>query len=223
MSTDVERSEIMKRTTMFAAAVVGAMAVAAGAFAFLSPFREARATSSGAPPPPAAVDALLAEMAPGAVVRKHDDGSVSVFGKNSPVVEAEMQRARQLARVYPTSVRCGGSGAVLDCAPVGDADVATALAAGEHGLYFRSVYRAVTKAVTDRANPMFEAAALVCGRPQSTGAMSCSRVDRVQPVIGSGETLFVVYKPYNVTFDAQGNPTNHISGNLVVPLERAAP
>jgi hypothetical protein len=50
--------------------------------------------------------------------------------------------------------------------------------------------------------------------------MACSSVDAVAPVIRSGESLFVTYKPYNVTFDERGNPVSHLPA-LTVPLTRS--
>lgn len=211
------------KATVFISAVIGAMAVSAGVLAVFSPLGDAEATSSSDGAPPAEIGDLLDEMAPGAVVRKQADGSISISGMATPSVQAEIQRARELANASPTSIRCNGTGATLACAPVSDPEVTAALKAGEEALYGRTIYRSITNDVTDRAAPMFEPGELVCSEPQSNGTMSCSRVDRVQPVIGFGETLFVTYKPYNVTFDEQGGPTLHLTGSPAVPLVRAVP
>lgn len=210
-----------RKTTFFIVAILGALIVSAGAVSILSPSGDAGAASSvGAS---AELNALLDQMAPGAIVSKQADGSISVAGALRSAVRAEVQRARELAAAYPTTVRCNGVDAALSCAAVSDADAAAALRAGDTALYGRTIYRSVTQQVTDRAAPMLTAGELVCGKHDGGATMSCSRVDRVQPVIAAGETLFVTYTPYEVTFDAQGAAVRHLTGAPTVPLARATP
>lgn len=204
------------------AAVVGAMAASAGVLGVFNPLGDAEATSTSYGAPPEMISGLLDEMAPGAIASKQADGSISISGPLTPSEQAEIQRAKELAEANPTIVRCDGTGATLTCAPVPDSEVTAALKAAD-GVYGRVIYRSLTKEVTDRAAPMFEAGELVCSDPKPDGTMPCTRADRVQPVIPFGETLFVTYKPYSVTFDEQGFPTIHLTGNPEVRLVRAAP
>ena len=211
----------MSRRMLFVAALVGAMAVAAGVYGAVSPFKSAEASSVAPSSPPSAVDGLLAEMAPGAKVEKHADGSVSVTGQVSSTVRAEIDRAEVLATVYPTSIRCGTTtGPAVQCDTISVSDLERALRAGEPNLYLRVIRRAITQDAIDREAPMFAATELVCSAPQPGEALSCTHVDRVQPEIAAGETLFVSYTPYNVTFDAEGHMINHLTAQLVVPLAR---
>ncbi len=134
---------------------------------------------------------------------------------------SELQRARELMRAGPMTIRCINRGAHVKCAAVADTEVPGALAAGDQALYGRTVYRGITAEVTDKQAAMFEPADLVCSDTRSDGTMSCSRVDRVQPEIPVGETVFVAYKRYRVTFDERGLPTFHRTGQPTVPLARA--
>ena len=209
------------RAVVFASAVLGALLVSAGVVAFVSPFSAAEAKRGGtAAGPP--IGALLDELAPGAVVDKQPDGSISVLGTLTPAVRAEVQRARALAEAGPNTIRCDGVGASLECVAVPDDQVMPALKAGEKGLYGRTVYRSITDEATGRGAPMFESGELVCHDARNRATLTCTRADRVQPVIGRGETLFVTYRPWNVNFDSQGVPVVRL-GNPTVPLVRAAP
>lgn len=210
------------RAVLFTSAFVSATAVSAGLVAFVSPFSSAEANGSGSGGPPAPISDLLDELAPGAVVDKQPDGSISVFGKATPAVHAEVLRARALAEAGPNTIRCDGGGARLQCTAVADDEVTPALKAGEKRMYGRTVYRSITSEATERGAPMFESGELVCSEARNDGILTCSRVDRVQPVIQFGETLVVTYKPYNVTFDEQGVAINRL-GTPTVPLVRAAP
>jgi hypothetical protein len=205
----------------FIAALVGAMAMAAGIIGIVSPFESGTASSSPPAAPPSAVDGLLAEMAPGATIEKQADGSVSVSGRLSAAVLAEVNRAKQLAAVYPASIRCSGAAdAAMQCAEIQGSDLDAALKAGDSGLYLRIVRRGITQDAIDRSTPMFAAAELACREPDTTATLSCTHVDRAQPVIAASETLFVSYTPYNVTFDAAGHMVDHLTAPLVIPLVR---
>jgi len=208
------------RVLVFVAAVVGAAAASVGVASLASPLGSANAGPGGADPGPPVAE-MLEQMAPGAVVDRQADGSVSIQGTATPAAQAEIQRVIRLEEAGPNSVRCSGAGATTTCRPIADRDVVPALRAGET-IYGRTVYRSITKAATDRGAAIFRAGELVCGAPQHGGAMACSGVDRVQPVIRAGETLFVTYRPFNVTFDAQGIMTVHVAPPTI-PLVQAAP
>lgn len=208
------------RAVVFASALVAAIAVSAGLAALVSPFGSAEAQSTAGPTPPPIGD-LLDELAPGAVVDNNADGSISVFGKATPRVQAEIMRARELAAAGPNTIRCDGDGATLQCTAVPDAQVIPALKAGETGLYGRTVYRAITKEAIQRGAAMFESRELVCLDAESDGILTCSSVGHVPPVIRSGQTLFVTYRPWNVSFDDQGVPFVRL-GTPTVRLTREA-
>lgn len=205
-----------KRTIVFAAAALGALAASAGVLTLTSPLGTAEATGSSAPRAPD-VGALLDEMAPGAVVDKQADGSISIRGVATPAVQAEVRRARNLALAGPNTVRCSDGSVNLVCTAVPDAEVLAALRSGEQ-LHGRTVYRSVPSRAS---SPMFESGELVCGSVRGDGTMACSRVDAVQPVLPAGETLFVTYRPHHVTFDQQGAPVMRL-GTPTVPLARAS-
>jgi len=211
---------MIRRAIIMISAVVGAVAVSVGATGTFSPFKAAEASPKAGEP--AALDALLSEMQPGAIVTKQADGGFSVRGTATPAVRAEVERAKELAQRLPTSIRCDGSAATVTCTPVSGDGVIAALRAGDTGLYGRTIYRGITDDVTARGAPMFEAGELICGDVGGNGTMSCSRVDHVRPVIAADETIFVTYQPYNATFNADGNPTFHVDGEDVVPLARAS-
>lgn len=199
--------QLMKKVLLIVAGVACAAAVSAGVRAAVSPIGTADPT-------------FLGELQPGAVVSTQPDGSIAALGKATPAVQAEVEGAAQLADAGPNSVHCSGLGATVRCVPVADSTVTARLKRGDD-LYGRTVYRSITKRATDSAAPMFEQGELVCGEPGADSKMLCSRVEIVQPVIAPGESLFVTYKPYHVTFDAQGVPTT-TSGRPTVRLLRAA-
>ena len=202
-----------RRMVVFAASVIGAAAISAGVVIVTGPLGSANAVPSSGGGTPSAVSDMLDEMAPGAVVGKQADDSISVQGRLTPAAQLEIRKATELANSGPNSIRCEGSGATVSCSAVLDRDVIPALKAGET-LYGRTVYRSIP--TTERTPQLFQVGELVCGSTDAKGAMSCSRVERVQPVIRSDETMFVTYKPYNVTFDEQGGMTGH----LVTPTVR---
>jgi hypothetical protein len=205
------------RTMVLVATLVGAVAVGGGLLAALEPFESANAGSAEASDP-AGLEAILNDSAPGAVAESAGDGASQISGKLGPEEAAEMKRAADLEGAGPNSLRCEGTGANMTCTPVPDSEVIPALKNGDE-LYGRTIYSGIEQGMIDRQQPFFEAGELVCRDPGVDGTMSCSRVDAVQPTIERGGTLFVTYKPYNVTFDDEGNPVGHMA-NPTVPLVR---
>ena len=150
--------------------------------------------------------------------RGDDRGRVTSITRGVPV---EIHEAASLSDSGPSSIRCDDGAVILSCTAVPDHDVIPRLKADER-LYGRTVYRSITKEVTDRGEPVFESDELVCRANATPAKMTCSRVDRVQPVIESRETTFVTYRPYNVTFNEQGGTVGH-AGRVSVPLVRETP
>jgi hypothetical protein len=205
------------RVVTFTAAIAGAALAAGGVLVLGGAPTSARADlDTSADEAAAHIDELLAEVGPGAVVRKQEDGSISVHGRATPIEENEIRESARLADAGPNSIRCAGTGAMLTCTPVPDADVVQALKSGDT-LYGRTVYRGIRDATIDDA-PLFESGELVCGDAKR-GTIICSRVDHVPPVIAVGESFFVTYKPYHVTFE--NGTMRERAGRPIVPLVRA--
>jgi hypothetical protein len=199
------------------ALVTAALVLSATAFAR---FGSAGPSQKPNPPSEALADSLLKEMAPGATVTTQPDGSVAVTGQASAAVLAELRQAGKLAALYPASVRCTGSGAIAACAAVPDAELMPALRAGEL-VYARVIRRGVGHDVTDHATPLLTSDELQCGAPNTNGALACSHVDRVKPVIAANQTVIVTYQPYRVTFDSNGSATLHVTGTPSIALTRS--
>jgi hypothetical protein len=66
------------------------------------------------------------------------------------------------------------------------------------------VHGFITKEVTDRGSPIFAAGDLVCGPATSTGVFTCGTVKDAPPVLADGQTTFVVYQRWDVSFDTNG-------------------
>jgi hypothetical protein len=198
------------------ALVTAALALSATA---LARFGNAGPSQKPNPPSKALADSLLKDMAPGATVTTQPDGSVAVTGQASAAVLAELRQASKLAALYPVSVRCTGA-ATAACAAVPDAELVPALRAGEL-VYARVIWRGVGRDVTDHATPLLTSDELQCGAPNGNGTLACSHVDRVKPVIAAAQTVMVTYRPYHVTFDANGSPTLHVTGTPSIALTRS--
>ena len=209
------------RRIVSTALVLGAILVSAAAVAALSPLGDADATSPANRVPAEEIASLVDDMAPGAVVAEQTDGSVSITGALNAQEQAEIRHARAVADASPWVIQCKSAGLRYNCVAVKDSDVAAAVKAGESGLYNRVMYRSISTEVTDSGAPMFDRDELVCAG--SGTALSCTRVDDVQPVIAHDETVFMTYRPLQMTFDERGGQVLHVSRSPEVPLKRATP
>jgi len=212
---------------IFLAAVAGAAAAAAGLLGIVQPFASAGAgtgQSEGQTGDAGArLDQIRSEVAPGSIVKTHEDGSISVLGGGfeglGPEAQAASQRMNELAEAGPNTIRCSEEAGPVICTPVPDREVIPALKSGKSNLYGRTVYGHITAA--SLGHPLFENGELVCGDLADDGSMACTSVDDVKPKIRAGESEFVTYKPYNVTFDGGGNPVGRI-GEATIPLSLAS-
>lgn len=200
------------------ASLLGAAIASAGVVGVLSPFK-----SAAAGPPPGQADALnavLADMQPGAQVTPLDNGGYAVKGTETAAVHADLAQARALVRKLPESVRCATAGITITCKAVSGDDALAALKAGATDLYGLTIYRGITADKTAQGAPVLEASELVCANPAKDVSMACMHVNQLAPTIGATDTVFASYRPYQATFDSAGNATVHVD-DATVPLIRS--
>lgn len=206
----------MKKLIISTVTVAAAVAVATLTVSFVAPLSSAEATPRDNHVPASEVASLVGEMAPGADVREQADGSVSVTGALNAREQAEIARAHQLASAHPWIIQCASAGSASTCTPVADAEVPALVKVGAEGLHNRVIYRTAY----DPANsglPLFDADELVC---RGAAKLTCRRVDAVRPTIGISETLFMTYRPAQMSLDADGGVVLRVERAPVVPLRR---
>ena len=161
------------------------------------------------------VDGILVEL-PGAEARKNPDGSVSFEGRLSPTQDAEARAAAALEAAGPAAVRCSGNGNAVICTTVTEGDVIPAIKAGET-IYHRAVYRSITNEVTSSGSAVLIEGELVCN--DGAKPLRCVSVKHTRPTIPVGQTIFVTYRPFNITFTADGMAVNTLP-NPQIPIAR---
>lgn len=162
------------------------------------------------------VAALLADMAPGAEVATQPDGSTSVAGALNGPARAEVDRAQRLADAHPWLIRCSTAGAVRKCTAVPEEQVGAAVEAGSGGLYHRVIYRLSTDPA-DAGAPLFDADEIVCAGRSS---LTCRSVAAAPPTVSRAETLFVTYRPAELSVSESGSLVIHLSPVPAVPVQR---
>ncbi len=206
----------MKRWIISTVTVAAVVAVATATVSFVAPLRNAEATPPDRSVPASEVASLVEEMAPGADVREQADGSVSVTGVLNARVQAEIARAHQLASEHPWIIQCASAASVSTCTPVADEEVPALVEAGAKGLHNRIIYRTAYEPAKGGL-PLFDAGELVC---RGTATLTCRRVDAAPPTIARSETLFVTYRPAQLSLDADGGLVMRVERAPVVPLRR---
>lgn len=199
----------MKKWIFTTIGMAGAIAVVV-AVTLAGQLHDAEAT------PKPELEALLADMAPGAKVDVEADGSASVSGALNAAARADVARAQQLANASPWLVQCSAAGAVTKCNPVADDDVAGLVAAGAEGLYHRVIYRTSTDAA-DVGAPLFDADELVCA---GRSTLTCRDVTASPPTVAGSERLVVTYRPAELSLSGDGTLVLRANPDPAVPLQR---
>lgn len=189
-----------RRLGFLIAGMLGAVMVAGGTVAVLHPVRSSPRIERGQLAlKDSFIEDTLADFAPGAVLRRDDDGAlVIVNARFSEVEQAKQDRANAALKAGPSSITCAPGGDALRCAPIADDHVVAALRGGTT-VYGRSAITGVTR--EGGQVPKVEADALTCGSPASDGTVQCWPVTQVAPPLLPTSDVVVYYDHFDVTFE----------------------
>lgn len=206
-----------RRIVFFVSGVLGAALVAGGALAVLQSSDQASASSKSQPIGNESFIAdSLADFAPGAAVKRTDEGLVVVNARFSADEQAAHDRAYAALDAGPASITCADANGTLRCSPIDDDKVMAALKGGAT-VYGRS---AVTDVQRGGAVPKVEADGLTCGPKAADSTLECWPVTDVPPPVLPSSDVVIYYDHFDVTF--QGNHMVMLPGpHLTVPV--AAP
>lgn len=199
-----------RRIAFFVSGVLGATLVAGGILAVLHPSDQA--TASG-PRLDSFIEEALADFAPGAVVKRTEDGLVIENARFAPDKQAEHDRAYAALGAGPSSITCAPTKDVLRCSPVADSQVVAALKAGTD-VYGRT---AITGVTAGGNVPKVEADGLSCGPVASDGSIECRPVTQVAPPVLPSSDVVIYYDHFDVTFEGS-HMVSAAGPRLTVPV-----
>lgn len=206
-----------RRIVFFVSGVLGATLVAGGALAVFQASDQASASSKGQPIGNESFIAdSLTDFAPGATVKRTDEGLVIVNARFSADEQAAHDRAYAALAAGPASITCADTNGALRCSPMNDDKVVAALKGGA-AVYGRS---AITDVERGGPVPKVEADGLTCGPTAADGTLECRPVTEVPPSVPPSSDVVIYYDRFDVAF--HGGDMIMVPGpHLTVPV--AAP